>query len=367
MRLSITALVLTAVACGDNLPGGPEALRIEPTAFEIPLGTTRPLEVVYDTADGVVAAGPEVQWRSADDAVATIDVSTGAPILQAHRMGAAWITARAGALEASAAVFVTEPIVVGLVLAPEVMSLVSGGACRRVEARATRSDGTEIVLDGTLLSWTGTSRVSVSIDGTVCGAQSGQGVVTGRYGAFTATVTVNVTVAAPDFLSVFIGDQALQAGEATFAEAFLTRVDGSTEVFTDQVAWRSQIPTVATVDPQGVVTGVATGTTFIEARYLELVGEAAVTVLPPPLARVEVSPSTPSVPAGGSIALTATAVLTTGVRVDVTNSVLWATGSPTIARVTPAGSVTGLAPGQAVVTARYQNRTGGAIVTVTPP
>src|SRR6266566_2932803 len=75
------------------------------------------------------------------------------------------------------------------------------------------------------------------------------------------------------------------------------------------VTWASSAPTVATVDINGTVTGVATGTSTITAMSEGKSGAALVEVPAPlsvPVASVTVSPATASVPAGQLVSLTAT-------------------------------------------------------------
>jgi len=130
------------------------------------------------------------------------------------------------------------------------------------------------------------------------------------------------------------------------------------------ITWTSSATQIATVDANGLVTGIAAGTTNIVATSEGKSAQAAITVSLVPVASVEVAPNAPSVKVGGTVTLTATTKDDQG-TVLTGRAVAWSTSAPTIATVDAAtGVVTGVASGTATLTATSEGKTGSSTVTV---
>jgi uncharacterized protein YjdB len=133
---------------------------------------------------------------------------------------------------------------------------------------------------------------------------------------------------------------------------------------TDGVIWESSVPTMASVDGNGTVYGVAVGSTIITARAGTVTDVITVTVVPnlvPATGITIAQGAAETVAAGNTLALTA-ALTPAGSTDDVT----WSSSDDTKATVTPGGIVTGVAAGSAVITATAnQSVTAAITVTVT--
>ena len=148
-----------------------------------------------------------------------------------------------------------------------------------------------------------------------------------------------------------------------------TPVDATgTPVSGQSVNWSSANAGIATVSNTGLVTGVAPGgPVTITATIAGKSGSAAITVTPPPVATVAVSPG------GSSIALGATAQLAAivkdaGGNTLVGRAVTWTTSNATIATVSSSGLVTAAAVGGPVtITATSEGVNGTATFTVIRP
>jgi len=133
------------------------------------------------------------------------------------------------------------------------------------------------------------------------------------------------------------------------------------------VSWSSASPAVATVDANGVVSGVSAGSATITATISGVAGTSAITVTSPQVAAVTLAPSILSVVEGGSATLTATARDAAGGTL-ADRPVTWASSAPAIASLSGSGSsatVVGVAAGSAVVSATIGGITASAPVTVT--
>jgi uncharacterized protein YjdB len=146
--------------------------------------------------------------------------------------------------------------------------------------------------------------------------------------------------------------------------------DGLTQNVTNQVSWVSSDPSIASVTPDGLITTVAPGNATITASITPPNGSPAtqvvtLTVRDAVVESLQLTPTNPSVAAGLSQQMTATAVLSDEKFRDVTNQVSWVSSDPSIASVTPDGLITTVAPGNATITASITTPDGSATQFVT--
>ncbi|GEM_PF-3719712 len=147
-----------------------------------------------------------------------------------------------------------------------------------------------------------------------------------------------------------------------------TAVDARGRVVTmDQVYWSSEDTTIATVSSSGVVTAVTPGRARIAASAEGVTGIAVVTVSAVTVAEVVVVPETLRVVPNAMGQLRATAYDASG-NVVTGLSAVWGSSAQSVATVNSSGTVTGVAPGTATVTAAIAGQVASAtIVVATPP
>lgn len=141
---------------------------------------------------------------------------------------------------------------------------------------------------------------------------------------------------------------------------------GGQVVSGQQVFWNTGNASVATVSDAGVVTGVAPGTVQIAASAGGSSGIATITVLPPPVASVTVSPPLDTIVLPGTAQLTAS-VFDAQHNPLTGRAITWSSNMPNVANVDANGLVTGVAPGSATITATSEGQAGTATVVVQPP
>ena len=152
-------------------------------------------------------------------------------------------------------------------------------------------------------------------------------------------------------------------GQSASATAFGVDQFGAS-IATGTVSWSTASAAVATVDANGLVTGVALGQTQVIAAVVGKQAQAVVTVTPVPVASVTVSPPTATLVVGAVQQLAAT-TLDAGGNTLTGRVVTWGSSDQTRATVSPTGLVTAVAAGAATITAASEGRSGTSQITVT--
>lgn len=178
------------------------------------------------------------------------------------------------------------------------------------------------------------------------------------------------TPAAPTLASIQISpaSPSLGIGAALDLQATGRYSDGtSTSPFDAQVSWTSSAPAVATVDGNGVVTGVAAGTATITAAKGGVQGTVVATVLMASrtLTGISLNPTSMSLTVGAQRDIAASAIWSDGTgSTGYNGSVTWTTSNPAAATVSNLGMVTAVAAGSATITASASGKSATCAVTV---
>src|SRR6266699_2504607 len=151
----------------------------------------------------------------------------------------------------------------------------------------------------------------------------------------TVTVLVSVAVTPPN-PSIPLGTKQQFNATGTFT-------DGSTQDLTTSVSWNSSNTAVATINSQGLASTSEQGTTAITASSGKVRGSTTLTVAPPTLVSITVTPVQPSIGAGNPLQFTATGNFTDGSKHDFTTSATWSSSNPAVATISNAGGSQGLA------------------------
>ena len=182
-------------------------------------------------------------------------------------------------------------------------------------------------------------------------------------------VTLTATVV-PVLTSIAVAPSApsVAKGLITPFTASGTYSDNSTADLTNQVAWSSSAPSVATVSntdgSRGVATGLTTGSATITATLGNFTASVNLSVTAAVLQGIAVAPASPIVAKGLTTQFTATGTYSDGTTAALTGQVTWATSNPAIATVDSAGVATGVGQGVASVTATLGGVVGSASLTV---
>jgi uncharacterized protein YjdB len=199
--------------------------------------------------------------------------------------------------------------------------------------------------------------------------------VTGIAIGFTACSTDGTTVVDPGqtkpavaSVSVTLPSSSLTVGQSQRAVAIPRDADGA-PLTGRTVTWQSSSVSVASVSDAGDIAAISPGATVLRASSEGIAGEAPLTVvpLPPvPVATVSVALSASSIIAGQTAQGTATIKDAAG-NVLSDRDVVWQSSNDAVATVSSTGSIAGVAPGTATISASSEGKSGSAGLTVTAP
>jgi uncharacterized protein YjdB len=204
---------------------------------------------------------------------------------------------------------------------------------------------------------------TVSQTGLVTGTGPGTTNITATSEGKTGSTTLTVSVAPVATVTVTPSSATILTGQTQQLTATMKDLLGNT-LTGRSVTWSTSDPSVATVSPSGLVTGVDAGSVTITATSEGKTGTATITVMLAPVATVTVSPASFSVARNSAKTLTATLRDAAG-NVLTGRSIVWVSSDTTIATVDQSGVVRGVKEGSATITATSEGKSGSSSATVT--
>jgi trimeric autotransporter adhesin len=255
---------------------------------------------------------------------------------------------------------------VSLSVSPGVASVIPG-ASQQFTATGQFSDGSSQVLT-TSLSWltSDTSVASISNTGLANALVAGVVTITARSGTINGTATLNVTGAAANLLSIAVAPAAssVPVDAAQQFSATGSYADGSSSDLTALVTWKSSSTAVATVDINGIVSGVTPGTTTVSASISGITGSTTLTVNAPTISSISITPVDLTLGIGINQQFTATATYSDGSTQDLVRGVTWSSSSASVASMNGSGLATTAGAGQTTITATVGSLSDTTTLTV---
>lgn len=364
------AVAITATSEGKSgsatitvLPAAPPSvasITINPNGTTIDSAQATTLVATVLDSAGNALSGRPVTWSTSSSQIATVSQSG---VVTGGTPGAASITARSDTATASVIVTV-HPVPVASVAVTAANSIIQVGATTTMTA-VTKAAGNYVLL-GRTVTWSSSDPTTASVDasGLVKGLAVGTATITGTSEGKTGTATI--TVIPIPVASVTIAPTSASVVEHLTTTFTATTKDANGNVLTGRlVTWSSSATSVAAIDVNGVVTGVAAGpAATITATSEGKSGTATVTVTQAPVATVTLAPPGASLIVGQTQTFTATTKDAPGF-VLTGRAIIWTSNKPATASVNQTtGLVTALDSGVAMITATSETIGGSATVTV---
>lgn len=218
-------------------------------------------------------------------------------------------------------------------------------------------------------AWSSSDTAVASVtDGSVRAIKAGAALISAAVDGYSDTVTVTITntPAVVDSVIVDPGSASLIVAQSIALTA--RPVDSAgTAVANRTIAWATSDASIATVTPAGVVAGVGTGHTLVQATSDGNTTAVDVTVSPVPpvaVATVTVSPSPASVLEGATLQLNAATLDSVGAALTG-RTITWTTSNDRVATISASGLLKGVAAGSATITATSEGQSSTVAATVT--
>jgi trimeric autotransporter adhesin len=336
----------------SNLSVVPNLVSIEvsPPTPSMAAGTTQPFTATGMFSDGSTQnLTASVSWSSSVPSIATASASG---LANGISSGQATITATDGSVSGSALLTVTPATVTAITVTPA-SPTIAGGTLQQFTATGLFSDGTLQNLTSSV-SWSSSTPTAATINATglATGSTSGQTTITASSGSVTNSAVLTVTAAVLTGITLNPMNPSIILGSSQQFTATGTYSDNSTQDLTGTATWTSSNAGVAGVST-GLASGLAVGTTTISATFHSANSSATLTVslTPPALQSISVTPANPSVAIGQNQQFVATGHYLDGSTQDLTSAVTWSSAQPALAGITATGLATGLGGGSIAVTA----------------
>jgi len=334
---------------------------ISPGQGSVITGQTLQLSAVVTYDQGNVLAGRPIAFTSGSPGIATVS-ATG--LVTGVSPGSATITATSEGKTGTATVTVT-PIPVAKVVVTPATPNVTVGQTVQLEVSVQSANNQELTCRTVTWSSGAPGVASVSATGVVSGLAPGTAIIFANVEGVVGMATVTVRQVPVGSVVVSPQTATVPVGGAVQLSASVRDASGA-ELQGRLVGWTSSDESIAVVSSTGSVTGIKIGTATITASSEGKSGTATVTVTAAAVASVTVTPPTASVTVGQTTTLTAQTLDANGSALTG-RAVAWTSSNTGIATVSATGVVTGVAPGNATITATSEGKSGTSAITVTPP
>ena len=343
------------------------SIAVTPNPASIALGTTQQFTATGTYSNGTTQnLSKSVSWTSSSPLVASISSSG---LATSAGQGSTTISALSGAISGSATLQVTPALLTGLSVSPTGASIALGTS-QQFTATGTYGDGSTQNLTSSA-TWMSSFPTVATVNGSGLAASLSQGstTVTASMGTLNASASLSVSQPVLTSIALTPANPSFALGTTQSLKATGTYSDGSTLDLTNTASWISASPGIATVNSQGVVSSVATGTSSITASVGSITGATVATVAPATIVSIAVTPAIPAIYLGSMQPFVATGTYTDGTTQNITDTVQWNSDTTTVATVSnqpgTQGQATGIGLGTATVSATSVSVTGSTVLTVT--
>jgi uncharacterized protein YjdB len=346
------------------------SITVSPATASIAPGTTTQFTAQGSYSDGSTKdLTSQVTWKSSASSIATLNANGVAGLAKAVAAGSATVSASMNGISGSAALSVTNAVLLSIAVSPSNPSI-DVGTQQQFTAKGTFDDGTAQDISN-VASWTTSSGVAsiTTKSGLATGNTTGTATITATFtlGSTSIQGTAQLTVTLANLVSIAINavnpgtggtaaNPAIAVNTLQSFSAIGTFTDGSTHNLNGLVTWASSNPSVAMIGTQNPsAQGVAPGVSTISATTGLVTGTTILTVTNATLISMSVAPSSTSIPVGVKVNLKTSGSFSDGSTQDLTVQANWASSNSALATVSNSGGssglVTSVAPGTVTINA----------------
>ncbi|MDN2712903.1 ice-binding family protein [Janthinobacterium sp. SUN118] len=340
------------------------SLTVTPATATLAIGGAQQFTAIATYGDGSSQdVSAKAAWTSATPASATVNASSG--LAAGVAAGGSSISAAFGGKSATAQLTVSPATLTAIAITPLTPSIAIGASQQFTVTGSFSDSTTRDVTAVSAFASASPATAGIAADGLALGKVAGTTQITATTGTLMASTVLTVTPAT--LLAIAVAPQnPIVAVAATRQLAVLaTYSDGSTVDVTAGSSFVAATPAVASVASGGLVTGLAFGSSVMNASFNGKTASTSVTVPALTLVSIAVTPATASIAVGGVQQFVATATYSDGSNAVVTAGATWTAGTVANATVLNTGVATGIAVGTSNITATAGGQSGSALLTVT--
>ena len=359
-------------------PAGPVRIEVIPENTTLVIGNTQQMTALLESFRGFQQSqglrAVSATWTSSNPGIASIDPASG--LVTAVAKGVVVITARSGPFRGTTFLTVT-PKLNSVTVTPAGQTIPEGTTLQ-FTATGNYSDGSTADLTSQA-TWSSTDQTIATIVpgglATAANFNTGTTTIQATYNPGTGNVTgsTGLTVGPAALASISVTPRNPQVPKGTpqpfTATGFYT--NGTTAPITNTVTWSSSDMTKATINNTGLASTLAQGSTTISAILSGKTDSTTLTIGPPAVTQVQVSPANPgTIPLGTTLQFQAIAYFTDLTSQDVTSNggTTWMSNNQAVATVNATGLASSVSQGNNVqITAAYGGQSGAGTISVGPP
>jgi hypothetical protein len=228
-------------------------------------------------------------------------------------------------------------------------SSIAGSTTRQFTATGTYSNSTTQNITN-LVTWSSSSTSIATISNTsgsrgLASALSSTGTTTvsATYSGRTGSTRLTVTSATIVSISVTPANPSIARGGTQQFTATGTFSDSTTQDITTSVTWASNDASVTisnTIGSKGLATAVSVGSATISATFGGRTGTTTMTVTPPALTTITITPVNPISQVTSTVQFTARGTYSDNSTEDITSSVTWSSSNTSVATINSSGLAT---------------------------
>jgi trimeric autotransporter adhesin len=332
------------------------SIAVAPTNASISIGIAQQFTATGTFSDSSTQdITGSVVWNSSATGVASITVSG---LASAFNIGTTTISASFGGVSGSAPLTVNAANISSLAITPSSPSIAQGttiqftatGTFNNGSTRNLTRQVTWTSSDTTVASIGPSNGIAIGQPRTVTGTTN----ITATLGSASATVTLTVTTATLSSITVAPATQTVPIGGQAGYTATGLFSDSSSQDITSICKWASGNTSVATVGSGGgsllTATGVAPGTTSINATLGTTTGSATLTVSSATLLSIALTPANAILAPASTLGYNAIGTYSDGGQHSVNGTATWSSSDPSIAIISGSGTATGESAGAVTIT-----------------
>jgi uncharacterized protein YjdB len=337
------------------------SIAVTPVGLTLAIGINQQFVATATYSDGSSAdLVSGVTWTSSSTTVATINSSGVASTVAA---GSTTITATVGSFTDTSTITVVAAHLISISVTPAIPTIALG-TTQLFTAVGNFDDGSTQWLQS--VTWSSSSLSVATVDSTGLASSVGTGLatITASSGSVSGTASITITGASLISIAVTPANSSMAVGTTKQFTATGTFSDSSTQDVSGSAVWTSSNPAAATINSQGLLTGVATGSSTIKAVFGAVNGSTGLTVSTAHLVSISVSPANPRIARGTSIKFTATGTFSDGSTAANLSGVSWKSSKPSIASLRGSGLAHGKKGGTVTISATASGVIGSTKLTV---